>query len=207
MSTTLQLKFAPFGAPAKGVLIVFCEEGLKFGAAARKALAPTGDLVTRAAASERFQGKSGSTLDILAPAGLELARLVVVGSGKVAELKSEDFVKLGGIAMGKVSAAATDAQVVVDLPGGAVKPERAADLALGVRLRAYSFDRYKTRRKDDEDRPKEVRVALAVAGVAATQKAYKSRDAVANGVVLARISSTNPPTSCFPRSLPGAPAI
>src|SRR3979409_1960764 len=101
MPATLQLKFAPFGTTPKGVLILFCEEGLKFGPAARKALAPTGELVTRAAASERFQGKNGSTLDILAPTGLDLARLVVVGAGKVADLKAEDFVKLGGIAMGK----------------------------------------------------------------------------------------------------------
>ena len=27
------------------------------------------------------------------------------------------------------------------------------DLALGVRLRAYRFDRYKTKRKEDEERP------------------------------------------------------
>src|SRR4051794_23496241 len=198
MSATLQLKFAPFGAPTKGILIIFCEEGLKFGAAARKALAPAGDLVTRAAASERFQGKSGSTLDIVMPSGLDLARLIVVGAGKIADLKAEDFVKLGGIAMGKIPAAATDAQIVADLPGAAVKPERAADLALGVRLRAYSFDRYKTKRKDDEDRAKEVRVAIAVAGVSAAQKAYAARDAVANGVLLARDLVNEPANVLFP---------
>src|SRR3954465_4694477 len=87
MPTTLQLKFVPFGTSPKGVLIVFCEEGVKFGPAARKALAPTGDLVTRAAAAARFQGKNGSTLDILTPAGLEVTRLVIVGAGKVADLK------------------------------------------------------------------------------------------------------------------------
>jgi leucyl aminopeptidase len=198
MSPTLQLKFMPFGAPPKGVLIVFCEEGLKFGPAARKALAPTGDLVTRAAASERFQGKNGGTLDILAPAGIDLARLVVVGAGKVADLKAQDFVKLGGIAMGKISASATDAQIVADLPGGAVKPERAADFALGVRLRAYSFDRYKTKRKDDEDRAKEVRVAIVVADVAAAQKTYQSRDALANGVILARDLVNEPANVLYP---------
>jgi leucyl aminopeptidase len=198
MSPTLQLKFVPPGTLPKGVLIVFCDEGLKFGAATRKALAPTGELVTRAAASERFRGKNGSTLDILAPAGLDLARLVVVGAGKVADLKAEDFVKLGGVAMGKISPAATDAQIIADLPGGAVKPERAADLALGVRLRAYSFDRYKTKRKDDEDRANEVRVAIAVAGVAAVQKADASRAAVANGVVLARDLVNEPANVLFP---------
>ena len=198
MSATLQLKFAPFGAPTKGILVIFCEEGLKFGSAARKALAPAGDLVTRAAASERFQGKRGSTLDIVMPSGLDLARLIVVGVGKIADLKAEGFVKLGGIAMGKIPTTATEAQIVADLPGGAFKPERAADLALGVRLRAYSFDRYKTKRKDDEDRAKEIRIAIAVAGVAAAQKAAVSREAVANGVVLARDLVNEPANVLFP---------
>ena len=100
--------------------------------------------------------------------------------------------------MGKISASATEAQIVADLPGGAFKPERAADLALGVRLRAYSFDRYKTKRKDDEDRAKEIRVAIAVAGVAAAQKAAVSREAVANGVVLARDLVNEPANVLFP---------
>ena len=70
MADARKLAFASFATPAKGVLILFCEEGLKFGPAARKALAPTGDLVQRAAAADRFTGKSGSALDIVAPAGL-----------------------------------------------------------------------------------------------------------------------------------------
>ena len=56
MPGALKLGFAPFAAPTKGVLIVFCEEGLKFGAAAHKILLPTGDLVARAAAAARFKG-------------------------------------------------------------------------------------------------------------------------------------------------------
>jgi len=198
MPAILQLKFAPFGTPPKGVLIVFCGEGLKFGPDVRRALAPTGDLVTRAATAERFQGKKGSILDILTPAGLEVTRLVIVGAGKVADLKPEEFVKLGGIAMGKLSPAATDAQIIADLPGSAVKPERAAELALGVRLRAYIFDRYKTKRKEGEESPKEIKVAIAVAGVAAVQKAYASRDAVAKGVVLARDLVNEPANVLFP---------
>ena len=33
MSGALKLEFAPLAAPAKGVLVLFCEEGLKFGRA------------------------------------------------------------------------------------------------------------------------------------------------------------------------------
>ena len=77
MSATLKLEFLPFTAPPKGVLIVFCDDGLKFGSAARAVLDPAGDLIKRAAEAERFKGKHGSALDIVAPAGLDVPRLVV----------------------------------------------------------------------------------------------------------------------------------
>ena len=73
MADALKLAFAPFATPAKGCSRCVLREGLKFGPATRKALAPTGDLVQRAAAADRFTGKSGSALDIVAPAGLAVA--------------------------------------------------------------------------------------------------------------------------------------
>src|SRR5207244_2804284 len=92
--------FAPIAAPPKGVLILFCEEGLKLGPVARKLLAPTGDLLKRAADADRFTGKSGSALDIVAPGGLAVPRLVVLGVGRAGKLKPRDFLKLGGAARG-----------------------------------------------------------------------------------------------------------
>src|ERR1700690_1133051 len=102
MTDTPKLGFSPF-ARLRGVLVVFCGENLKFGTATQRALAPVGDLVRRAAAADRFTGKNGAILDIVAPAGLKLPRLVVVGTGKDGELKRKDVVKLGGIAMGTVT--------------------------------------------------------------------------------------------------------
>ena len=183
MPGVLKLDFAPFSTPAKGVLVLFCEEGLKFGSAARKALDPTGDLITRAAAADRFKGKNGSALDLVAPAGLDVSRLVIVGVGKPRDLKPQDFVKLGGIAMGKIPSSAREATIIADLPGGGIKPDRVADIALGVRLRAYAFERYKTKRKEDEERADEVKVTIAVASVAPVEKAFAAREAVASGVM------------------------
>src|SRR5260370_28881893 len=152
MSGRLKLEFTPFATPAKGVLVLFCEEGVKFGPAARCALAPTGDLVMRAAAADRFKGKSGSALDLVAPPGLDVSRLVVIGVGKARDLKAQDFVKLGGGAMGKIPATASEATLIADLPRGAIKPERAAQLALGAPLRAHAFPRYKTKREEKKER-------------------------------------------------------
>src|SRR5215471_5248536 len=198
MPGALKLEFVPFSRPAKGVLVVFCDEGLNFGSSARRILAPSGDLVTRAAEAEQFKGKNGSALDILAPAGLDIARLVVVGAGKTGDLKASDFVKLGGVAMGKVPGLATQATIIADIPGHGPKPDEAADLALGARLRGYSFDRYKTKRKEGEETAKEVHVAIAVASVPAAQKAYASRKAIADGVTIARDLVNEPPNVLFP---------
>ena len=55
--------------------------------------------------------------------------------------------------MGKVPSAAAEATIIAELAGGALKPDQAADLALGAQLRAYAFDRYKTKRKEGEEPP------------------------------------------------------
>jgi leucyl aminopeptidase len=198
MSTVLKLEFAALTVAPKGVLVVLCDEALKFAPAARKALEPSGDLVERAAAAERFKGKNASALEIPVPAGLGVARLIVLGVGKVRDLKQEDLVKLGGVAMGRIPATASAATIIADLPGGGMKPDQVAELALGIRLRAYAFDRYKTKRKDDEEAAKEVKVTLAVASPAAVEKAFAPRDAIANGVVLARDLINEPANVLYP---------
>ena len=97
MSDAVKVGFVPFSAAPRGVLVVFCDDALKFGAATRKALGTAADTVKRAAAANQFKGKSGSALDILAPEGIKAERLIVVGTGKPSELKEKDFLKFGGV--------------------------------------------------------------------------------------------------------------
>ena len=125
---------------------------LKFGAATRKALGTAADTVKRAAAANQFKGKSGSTLDILAPEGIKADRLIVVGAGKPADIKEKDFLKFGGVTAGKLNAASDAVTVIAELPdGGDARAMPAAAIASGIRLRAYKFDRYKTKKKDGEN--------------------------------------------------------
>ena len=170
----------------RGVLVTFCAEGLKFGPATQKALSPIGDLYRRAAAADRFTGKSGSILDIIAPTGLNAPRLVIIGTGKERELRDRDLIKLGGVAMGRIPAAAAQATILAEFAGGALKADQIADLALGARLRGYRFDRYKTKRKEGEERADKVEVNFACANPAAAEKAWARATGVADGVVWAR---------------------
>jgi len=202
MSEALTLGFAPVAAAAKlgslGVLIVFCDDGLKLGPATAKTLGSATGLVARAAKAERFTGKSGSALELSVPEGLKVARLVVIGAGKTKGLEQKDLLKLGGIAMGKLPAAASEGIVFAELPGGALKAEQAADLAQGIALRAYAFDRYKTKRKDDEKPPAKRSMMIAVGDVAAVRKAYATREAINGGVLLARDLVNEPANVLYP---------
>jgi leucyl aminopeptidase len=198
MAEALKLGFDTFSTSAKGVLVVMCEEGLKLGPATRKLLAATGNLLQRAAAAERFTGKSGSALEFVAPQGLTSTRLVVMGIGKAAKLKHQDVVKLGGAAMGKIPSAATAATIVAETATGSFKPDQSADLALGVRLRAYRFDRYKTKRKEGEEPPASTDITIAVGNPAAARKAWSEREGLGQGVNLARDLINEPANVLFP---------
>jgi leucyl aminopeptidase len=196
MVSRLRIGFASIAAPTGGPLVVFAGDGLRMGAATQALLKPTGDLVARAASADGFKGKSGAALDIVAPAGLKASRLVVVGAGKGSE--PNDLVKLGGAAMGRIPAAAAEATIVLDLPAGPMKPEQAADMALGIELRAYAFDRYKTKRKEGEERPPQRRLTLGVANVQGARKAWGERAAVAAGALIARDLVNEPSNVLYP---------
>ncbi len=197
MSAALKLGFVPFARP-RGVLIVFCGESLKFGPATQKALSAVSDLVRRAAAADRFTGKSGAALDIVAPTGINVPRLVVIGTGKDNELKPKDVVRLGGLAMGKVPASAAEATIFAEFASGALKGEQVADLALGARLRAYSFDLYKTKRKEGEERPSKIDLSFACGNPGAADKAWRRTGGLADGVVLARDLINEPANVLYP---------
>src|SRR5277367_672662 len=118
MSDAVKVGFVPYSAAPRGILVVFCDDTLKFGQAARKALGKAADLVKRAAATNQFKGKSGSVLDILEPEGIKVQRLIVIGTGKASELKERDFLKFGGVLAGKLNSASEAVTIMAELPEG-----------------------------------------------------------------------------------------
>jgi leucyl aminopeptidase len=198
MPDAVKVGFVPFSAAARGTLFVFCDDALKVGPATAKALGATLDTVKRAAATSQFKGKSGSALDLLAPEGLKVARLVVIGAGKAAAIKDHDLLKLGGSIAGKIGAGSDAVSVIAELPSGALAPAQAAAVASGIRLRAYKFDRYKTKKKDGEDAEINANVSIAVADVAAAKKAFAPESHIVDGVIIARELVNEPPNVLYP---------
>lgn len=197
MSETVNISFAKLSAAPKGVLIVLTDETLAFGPTAQKILKPADAALTRAFDAERFKGKAFSCVDMLAPAGLQAQRLVVVSVGKSAELKPVDYVKLGGIIAGRIPAGASAASLLLELPNGPLAADATAELALGIRLRGYAFDRYKTKKKDDAAR-ESLDIQFLTSDEPAARKAWAAREAVAEGVILARDLVNEPPNVLDP---------
>jgi leucyl aminopeptidase len=197
MPDAVKVGFVPFSAPARGIVVVFCDDALKLGETTRKALGSAADTVKRAAAANQFKGKSGSALDILAPEGIRAARLIVIGTGKPSSIKEKDFLKFGGVAAGKLNAASDVVSIIAELPDGAMKPAQAAAIASGMRLRAYKFDRYKTK-KDGENETVKADVSIAVDDVAAARKAFAPDSHIVNGVIIARELVNEPPNVLYP---------
>jgi leucyl aminopeptidase len=198
MSDAVKVGFVPFSSPPRGILVVLCDDALKLGPATRKALGTAANLVKRAAATSQFKGKSGSTLDILAPEGIKIQSLIVIGTGKASELKEKDFLKFGGISAGKLRPGNDALTFIAESPDGALKPESAAAIATGARLRAYKFDRYKTKKKDGEDGVLRAEALIAVDDVAAARKAFAPNAHTVDGVVMARELVNEPPNVLFP---------
>ena len=88
--------------------------------------------------------------------------------------------------------------MLAELPDGAMKPEQAAAVASGLRLRAYKFDRYKTKKKDGEDAAVRAEVSIAVDDVTAARKAFAPEAHIVDGVIIARELVNEPPNVLYP---------
>jgi leucyl aminopeptidase len=192
---------APDPNDAGYALVVFTDGALGLGAATASALGEAAGLVARAAEIAGFKGKIGSSLDILAPAGLAAQRLLAVGTAPDKAGDKIDYLRLGGIVASKLGKA-KQARVLLDF---AAAPEdfakAAADFALGLRLRAYKFDRFKTKKKKDEPETADsVEIRLAGADATILEAAVAGVQGVADGVDLARDLVNQPPNLIYPES-------
>jgi leucyl aminopeptidase len=195
----LEISFAKPSLPTSGALAVLAtEEGL--AATLAELDRATEGVASRAAAAAAFKGRKGQSASILAPAGTGLARLVLIGLGKAAELTPLGVEEAGGGAAAALlhdEAAAVDARAAALGQAGESGAVRAA---LGAVLRAYRFDKYRTKEKP-EDKPKLARLTVMADDHAAAKAAWPAAKAVAEGVFLARDLASEPANVLTPAAM------
>jgi leucyl aminopeptidase len=203
MTTPLEIQFVPLSAAPAATTVALAGEELALAPAVRAIDDRTKGGIGKAARAAGFTGKARTSIEILAPNGIDVQRLVLAGAGRAPT--ERDRLRLGGYAFAQIAARRTDsASLIADLAdaGEASAETVAADLALGALLRSYSFDKYKSRRNgaahgnaggngkggdaESEARNGLKKLRVHCANPDAAERAFVSRKAVADGVVLAR---------------------
>jgi leucyl aminopeptidase len=172
-------------------------DGLAGPAAAIEAAG--GGQLGRALKAARFEGEAASLVEILAPAGLEATRLLVLGTGPADKADAALFEKIGAAIVARLLTSG-EVRVSVDMAGvQAALPlaEAAAHLAHGAALRAWRFDRYRTTMKEKQ---KPSLTALDVLGVAGAEAWHDRLAAIAVGVARTRELVSEPANVLYPES-------
>jgi leucyl aminopeptidase len=194
-----------FSSPADrktGSLALFVGEGGSLSGAAARLDETTGGVLRRAIDSSRFAGKKGEILEVLAPAGVSNARLVMIGIGKAEDLTPRNLEAAGGGLVAHLNGQG-ESVATLYVEGLEEAPQSlsvlAAHAAVGALLRSYRFDKYKTREKP-EKKPSLAKLTVMVAGVAAAKKAFAELEAVAGGVFTTRAVVSEPSNVIYPAS-------
>jgi len=169
------------------VLVVGAHDGRRLTPAADALDRRLGGRIRRAMAGSRFTGATGQHLDLLAPAGFDGRRVILVGLGKAAALAPLVAQDIGGrIEATLAGLGEAEAAIALDLPR-----DLPAYLGFGARLASQRFTKFRTRAQPGD--PKPVRRLAIVAKLAAVAGRRLARlEALAEGVGMARALMNEP---------------
>jgi leucyl aminopeptidase len=148
------------------------------------------------ARAARFEGKPGQTFDGFAERDGSVVRVALAGAGDpAAEERTANLEKAGAALAAKY--ACSGAQSLA-LDAGNLSADDVAAVAMGLRLRAWRYDRYRTRLKDEQ------KVTLAkvivVGAPNGCDAAWADAAALADGIELTRELVTEPANVIYPAS-------
>ena len=153
--------------------------------------------VEAALARQRFDGDASTVAEHFLSADSGVRRVVIVGLGNGAK-PLEAAEKLGGQAIARLLTSG-EAHAVIDLSGLGYDADAAAKVALGAALRAWRYDRYRTRLKDKQ-KPTLSEVTIVGGPADAKQHWEKRWQPVLEGVKLTRELVTEPANIIYPES-------
>jgi leucyl aminopeptidase len=175
----LDIAFAKPALPKAGALVLLVAEGEAPSGVWQQADEATGGAIGRALEVAKFKGGKGKSVGLIAP-GAGLSRVLVLGIGN-----ADAVTTLGAEEAGGAAVAALGGEPAIAIAAGSLTAAMGAHIAMGATLRAYRFDRYRTKEKP-EDKPKLTKAMVMLADPTAAKAAYAPLKAVAEGVFISR---------------------
>jgi len=182
------------------VVAVMATEGGDLLDAGRALDTAAGGRIAKAMKATRFTGGAGQVVDVLAPDGVDFARVLVIGVGKPEAADGMSVERWAGHAVRRTLTSGADKLVLQpDALPGVTKAEAGAHAAMGARLATYRFDTYRTKLKP-EQQPSLTAVEIMLDGPAAARARAEKDAAIVEGVFFARDLVSEPPNVLYPES-------
>lgn len=150
------------------------------------------------AAASRFTGRAGQVFEGFASLGGSVKRIALAGAGEADAADRRANLERAGAALTAKYLASGETVMVVDLANAGLSADDAAAVLLGLRLRGWRHDKYRTRLAADK-RPSltTVHVTGAPEGTVA---AWERESALAKGVEFTRGLVTEPANIIYPET-------
>ena len=154
--------------------------------------------VSEGANAARFKGGAGQLFESFVERDGKVLRLALAGAGdRNDEARSANLEKAGAAIAGKYQSSG-ETEVVLDLADSGLSADEAASVLLGLRLRNWRYDVYRTRMKDEQKISLEtVTVINAPEG---SEAAWAEAAHLASGIEFTRELVTEPANIIYPES-------
>ena len=179
---------------ASGAAAVLVFEGGQLSPPARRLDEASGGALTRAITAAKFTGAKGKTLDLVAPQGLAAARVLLLGAGPEKDFDDAAAEQAGAEAYQALKTSGVETLLIQFAEESAA---RSARVALGARLAAYRFDRYRTQEKP-EKKPSIRTVQVSAGEPAAAETGFAPHSALADAVAFTRDLVSEPANVLYP---------
>ncbi len=150
------------------------------------------------ASAARFKGRAGQIFESFVERDGKSVRLVLAGAGERDAEKRQANLEKAGAALTAKFLRSGETELTLDLAGSGLSADEAAAVLLGLRLRGWHHDTYRTKLKDDQKVTLEtVHVVGAPDG---TEAIWTDRAALAEGVEFTRELVAEPANIIYPES-------
>lgn len=155
-------------------------------------------VLAEAAAASRFAGKAGQIFEGFVERDGQVVRVALAGLGKADAKDRSGALERAGAGLVAKYLASGETALAIDFTGAGLSAQDATAVLLGVRLRGWRHDVYRT--KLSEEKRKSLTEIYAVDAPEGSEALWTDAEAVAQGVELTKELVTEPANTIFPES-------
>ena len=154
--------------------------------------------IAEGAKATRFSGKPGQVFDGFAENEGQLVRLALAGAGKVNVESRHAALEKAGAALTAKYLTSGESAIAIDAGASDLNAEETAAVLLGARLRAWRWDHYRTRLRDEQKRT--LTKIVVIGAPDGTEAEWEDAQAVATGVEFTRELVAEPANVIYPET-------